>query len=136
VPVAIVTGSDSGIGRATAVQLACAGYDLGVTWHEDEAGARETAREVKAAGGRAEVRKLDLAQLPAAADVIDELADALGGVDVFVNNSGTSRNGPFLELSWDDWTHTLDVDLNGAFLCAQRAARRMVRQGAAAASST
>jgi NAD(P)-dependent dehydrogenase (short-subunit alcohol dehydrogenase family) len=56
----------------------------------------------------------------------DELAEALGGVDVFVNNAGTGRSGPFLELSWADWTHTLDVDLNGAFLCAQRAARWMV----------
>ena len=127
--VAIVTGSDSGIGKATAVHLARAGYDVGITWHEDEAGAGDTAREVEAAGRRAEVRRLDLTRLPEAADVVDELAEALGGVDVFVNNSGTGRKAPFLELSWDDWTHTLDVDLNGAFLCAQRAARKMVEQG-------
>ena len=44
--------------------------------------------------------------------MIDEFVDSLGGVDVFVNNSGTSRNGPFLDLSWEDWSHTLDVDLN------------------------
>jgi NAD(P)-dependent dehydrogenase (short-subunit alcohol dehydrogenase family) len=129
VPVAIVTGSDSGIGKATAVALARAGQDVGITWHDDEDGARSTAREVEAAGRRAEIRRLDLAQLPGAADVIDELAEALGGVDVLVNNSGTSRSGPFLELEFDDWKHTLDVDLNGAFLCAQRAARRMVEQG-------
>jgi NAD(P)-dependent dehydrogenase (short-subunit alcohol dehydrogenase family) len=129
VPVAIVTGSDSGIGEATAIALAGAGYDVGITWHEDEAGARETARKVESAGCRAEVRRLDLARLPEAADVVDELADALGGVDVFVNNAGTSRGAPFLELSYEDWAHTLDVCLNGAFLCAQRAARRMVERG-------
>ena len=129
VPVAIVTGSDSGIGKSTAVHLARGGYDLGITWHEDEDGAGETAAEVRAAGRRAEVRRLDLARLPEAASVIDELADALGGVDVFVNNSGTGKSAQFLELSWEDWTHTLDVDLNGAFLCAQRAARRLVAQG-------
>jgi NAD(P)-dependent dehydrogenase (short-subunit alcohol dehydrogenase family) len=129
VPAAIVTGSDSGIGKATAVHLARAGYDLGITWHEDEEGAKETAREVEAEGRRAEVRQLDLAKPHAAADRIDELAEALGGVDVFVNNSGTNRRAPFVELSWEDWTQTLDVDLNGAFLCAQRAARRMVQQG-------
>ena len=78
---------------------------------------------------RAEVRRLDLADLPAAADVIDALADALDGIDALVNNAGTSRQGGMLELSYDDWRHTLAVDLDGAFLCAQRAARRMVEQG-------
>jgi NAD(P)-dependent dehydrogenase (short-subunit alcohol dehydrogenase family) len=129
VPVAIVTGSDSGIGKATAVQLARDGFDVGVTWHRDEQGANETADEVRSHGRRAEVRQLDLANLPGAADVIDELAEALGGVDVLVNNSGTSREGKALELSYDDWRHTLSVDLDGAFLCAQRAGRRMVQQG-------
>jgi NAD(P)-dependent dehydrogenase (short-subunit alcohol dehydrogenase family) len=129
VPVAIVTGSDSGIGKATAVALAERGYDLGITWHEDDEGARETACEVESHGRRAEVRRLDLSRLPDAADVIDELVDRLGGVDVFVNNSGTSRQAPVLELAYEDWLRTLDVDLNGAFLCAQRAARHMVAQG-------
>jgi NAD(P)-dependent dehydrogenase (short-subunit alcohol dehydrogenase family) len=129
VPVAIVTGSDSGIGKATAVALARAGYDVGVTWHEDEDGAKDTAREVEAAGRRAQVARLDLSKLPKAADVIDDLMDALGGVDVFVNNAGTGGDGKFVDLDFDDWLHTLDVDLNGAFLCAQRAARRMVEQG-------
>jgi hypothetical protein len=127
--VAIVTGSDSGIGRATAVRLAADGFDVGVTWHEDEQGAQETAEEVRRHGRHAELRRLDLADLPGAADVVDELADALGGVDVLVNNSGTSRQGGMLELSYDDWRHTLAVDLDGAFLCAQLAARRMVEQG-------
>src|SRR3954447_14985242 len=113
VPVAIVTGSDSGIGKAAAVALAREGYDIGITWHEDEEGARDTASEVSAAGRRAAVRRLDLARLPDEARVIDELADELGGIDVLVNNSGTSRQAPFLELGWEDWLHTLDVDLNG-----------------------
>jgi NAD(P)-dependent dehydrogenase (short-subunit alcohol dehydrogenase family) len=126
---AIVTGSDSGIGKATAVQLAQAGCDVGVTFHSDEDGARDTARQVEAAGRRAVVRRLDLSELPGAADVIDQLAEELGGLDVLVNNAGVNEPAPFLELSFDDWRSTLDVDLSGAFLCAQRAARRMVAQG-------
>ncbi|HEX8519340.1 MAG TPA: SDR family oxidoreductase, partial [Pseudonocardia sp.] len=126
---AIVTGSDSGIGRATAVALARAGCDVGITWHTDSDGARGTAEEVEALGRRAEVRRLDLTRLPGAADVIDELADALGGVDVLVNNSGTGTSTLLLETSFDDWRRVIATDLDGAFLCLQRAARRMVAAG-------
>jgi NAD(P)-dependent dehydrogenase (short-subunit alcohol dehydrogenase family) len=129
VPVAIVTGSDSGIGRATAVALARDGFDLGITWHTDEDGAAATAAEVRATGRRAEVRRLDLTRLPGAEAVIDELAGALGGLDVLVNNSGTGTSTAFLELTWEAWREVLAVDLDGAFLCAQRAARRMVDAG-------
>jgi NAD(P)-dependent dehydrogenase (short-subunit alcohol dehydrogenase family) len=128
-PVAIVTGSDSGIGKATAVRLARDGFDLGITWHTDEAGAKGTAEEVAAGGRRAEVRQLDLSRLPEAAGVVDELTDALGGLDVLVNNAGTGASSSFLEHGWEEWRHVLSVDLDGPFLCAQRAARRMVERG-------
>lgn len=126
---AVVTGSDSGIGKATAVALAEAGCDVGVTWHSDEAGAEGTAREVRAAGRRAEVRHLDLLDVSAGVQVIDELTDSLGGLDILVNNAGVGMSEAFLELTLDDWRHTLEVDLTGAFVCAQAAARRMVDRG-------
>ena len=128
-PNAIVTGADSGIGKAAAVALARAGYDVGITWHEDKDGARETEQEVESAGRRAEVRHLDLAQPGTGAPVVDELADALGGLDVLVNNAGMGHSAPFLEHRLEDWRRVLDVDLNGAFVCAQRAAQRMVTAG-------
>ena len=126
---AIITGSDSGIGKAAAVELARQGFDVGITWHEDQEGARETASEVEQLNRRAVVRELDLSQLPGPEQVIDELMGELGGIDAFVNNSGTGRNDDFLALAWDDWMHVLNVNLSGAFLCAQRAGRRMVDQG-------
>ena len=127
---AIVTASDSGIGKATAVALARDGLDVGVTWHQDEAGAQDTAEQVRALGRRAEVRRLDLQQLPQAANVVDELADALGGeLWAFVSNAGGGSGGPLLEMSWEDWRRTLDLNLDGAFLCLQRAARRMAAAG-------
>jgi NAD(P)-dependent dehydrogenase (short-subunit alcohol dehydrogenase family) len=128
-PLAIVTGSDSGIGKATAVALANDGFDVGITWHRDEAGARETAREVEGSGRRAVVRQLDLDDPPSGAGVVEGLADELGGLDAFVNNAGTGASTPFLELSLEDWRHVLDVDLTGAFVCAQAAARRLVAGG-------
>ena len=126
---AIVTGSDSGIGKATAVALAKAGYDVGITWHSDDQGAKETAAEVEQAGRRAEVRRLDLSQPQTAQTTIDELADALGGIDVLVNNAGRGGAGEFLSTSLEDWNDVLNVNLTGAFLCAQAAARRMVAAG-------
>ena len=98
-PVAIVTASDSGIGQESAKELAENGFDVGITYRMDEAGAQETLEAVRAAGRRGEVRRLDLTELPGAADGIDHLADSLGGVDVLVNNAGTGDpTGEFLEL--------------------------------------
>src|SRR5918911_2834603 len=97
-PVAIITGADSGIGRATAVALARDGYDIGITWHEDEPGAQGTAEEVRGTGRRAEVRRLDLSDATNGPPAVEELAEALGGLDVLVNNAGTGDSTPFLEL--------------------------------------
>ncbi|GGR91982.1 MULTISPECIES: SDR family oxidoreductase [Streptomyces] len=126
---AIVTGADSGIGRATAVRLAEAGLDVGITWHTDDKGAEETAEQVRAHGRRAVVTRLDLTRLPEAADTVDELCAELGRIDVLVNNAGTGTMTPYLDLTLDDVRRVLDVDLVGPFLLGQRAARRMIEQG-------
>lgn len=126
---AIVTGSDSGIGRATAVALARAGMDVGITWHSDEEGAEETARLVRAEGRRAVVAQLDTTDAPACGDVVDRMADELGGCDVFVNNAGLNGGTPFFETDWELWRKTVCADLDGAFVCIQRLARRMVDAG-------
>ncbi|GII55914.1 oxidoreductase [Planotetraspora thailandica] len=128
--VAVVTGADSGIGKATAVALAAQGFDVGITYHTDEEGARDTAAQVRAAGRGAAVRRHDLTDPEIAAGVVDELADELGGLGVLVNNAGTGSAEPLLDLGYDQWRSVLAVDLDGAFMCSQRAARRMVGRGA------
>ncbi|HEX7298417.1 MAG TPA: SDR family oxidoreductase [Solirubrobacteraceae bacterium] len=126
---AIITGSDSGIGKAAAVVLARRGHDIGITYSRDEDGARSTAEEVRSYGRRAEVRHLDLTESADVQRTIDELAEALGGPDVLVNNAGTGASTPFLELDVAEWRDVLEVDLTGAFVAAQAAARRMVASG-------
>jgi NAD(P)-dependent dehydrogenase (short-subunit alcohol dehydrogenase family) len=128
---AIVTGADSGIGKATAVGLARAGHDVGITWQTDEAGIEDTAVEIRDLGRRAEIRRIDLAELPGAADVVDDLADTLGGLHVLVNNAGTGASSPFLDHGLGDFRHVLTVDLEAPFALGQRAARRMVADGVA-----
>jgi NAD(P)-dependent dehydrogenase (short-subunit alcohol dehydrogenase family) len=126
---AIVTGSDSGIGRATAVALAAAGCDVGITWHRDAKGANETAAEVRSHGRTAHIRRSDVSSIADAVAMVDELAGALGGLDVFVNNAGTGHTTPALEVGEDEWRRVVETDLTGAFFAAQAAARRMVDQG-------
>jgi NAD(P)-dependent dehydrogenase (short-subunit alcohol dehydrogenase family) len=129
VSVAIVTGSDSGIGRATAVALAEAGCDIGITYQTDRAGAQATAGEVRRRGRDAAIAHLELAQAEDIAAVVDALAGELGGLDVMVNNAGTGHSTAFLDLDLPTWRHVLEVDLTGTFVAAQAAARRMIADG-------
>src|SRR5919107_1270454 len=126
---AILTGSGWGLAGPPAVALAEAGCDLGITWYREEQAAQATAEEVRALGRRAEVRHVDLTRLPEAADVVDELAEALGGVDVLVNDAGTGHSTALLDTDFATWREVLATDLDAAFLCLQHAARRMVAAG-------
>jgi hypothetical protein len=128
-PRAIVTGGNSGIGRATAVALAKAGFDVGITWHRDEDRVESLGSEVKEAGRAFEAVELDLHDHPAAARAIESLAGALGGLDALVNNAGYGTGKPILELELDEWQGVIDVNLTGAFVCAQAAGRLFVAQG-------
>jgi NAD(P)-dependent dehydrogenase (short-subunit alcohol dehydrogenase family) len=127
---AIVTASDSGIGQATAIALADAGMDVGITWHSDEEGAQRTAEAVRDRGRTAEVVQFDATQLDTVAPTIEGLIDRLGGIDVFVNNAGGGSGGPFLDLSLEEWRSIVALNLDGAFAGMQAAARRMVSAGA------
>jgi NAD(P)-dependent dehydrogenase (short-subunit alcohol dehydrogenase family) len=127
--VAIVTGSESGIGKAIAVALARGGHDVGVTWYAERDDGARTVAEVEAAGRRAALRELDLTRLPGAADVVDDLAADLGGLDVLVNCAGSMFSAPALDTDYEAWRRVMAVDLDGPFLCAQRAARLMIAAG-------
>jgi len=124
----IVTGSDSGIGRATAIALARAGRDVGVTWHSDERGAAETASRVRAHGVRAVVARLDLTDRPG--DAIEQLGAELGPLWGLVACAGANHRAGALDDTPDAWRRAIEVNLTGPFLCAQAAARRLVAAGA------
>src|SRR3954464_7989375 len=97
---AIITGSDSGIGKATAVALAKRGHDIGVTYNRDEQGAKETAEEVRASGRRAEVRHLDLAQTESVQPTISEMIRRPPRSTLFPYRRFRSRWSPYHSANW------------------------------------
>jgi|SRR4051794_13415107 NAD(P)-dependent dehydrogenase (short-subunit alcohol dehydrogenase family) len=125
---AIVTGGDSGIGQATAQLLATDGFDVALTFHTDEAGARRTADGIVERGQRCFVEQFDAASA-SAGGIVDSLSDRLGGLGVMVNVAGTGHRDPVTKLDLETWKTVLDTDLNGPFLCSQRAARQMIEAG-------
>jgi NAD(P)-dependent dehydrogenase (short-subunit alcohol dehydrogenase family) len=127
--VAIVSGGNSGIGRASAVALARDGFDVGITWHREEERAQEAVQEIETLGRRCAMRHLDLERAEQGPEAVEALADELGGVDALVNSAGHGTSTPMLEMSLDAWRSVLETNLTGAFLCAQAAARRMVAAG-------
>ena len=128
-PVALVTGGNSGLGRACAVALARDGFDIGFTWRRERERHDQAVDEIEQAGRRCATRRLDLHSAEDAAGVIGELADDLGGLDALVNNAGRGASASFLDLELSEWRSVIDVDLTGAFAVAQAAARRMVELG-------
>lgn len=126
----LVTGADSGIGKACAVRLARPGGHVAITWHEDEDGARRTADEVRERGAEPHVLRLDLSEPTDAPGVVDAAVAAMDGLDAVVLAAGTGTATPLLDLDYATWRHVLAVDLDGAFLCLQTAARHLVAAGA------
>lgn len=127
---AIITGADSGIGQATAQLLASDGFDVGITFHTDDRGAAATQAEVEQRGQRCFVAHQDLTE-SVTGDVVDRLAEQLGGLGVLVNNGGTGHFDRVTELSYETWRDVLATDLDGSFLCSQRAARHFIAAGQA-----
>jgi len=130
---AIVTGiskSGGGIGRAIALALAGAGADVAVAGHSSLEAAEGVAREIEALGRRAIAAQCAVSE---AADVEKFMAQVLtswGGLDIVVNNAGTTRDGLLVRMSEDDWDAVLDANLKGTFLTTRAALKPMMKQRA------
>ena len=122
--VALITGASSGFGRHFAGVLARAGAHVGLAARRVDA-LETVAKEVRAIGGTAAVAKLDVSQEASVASAVAEIEQALGPIDVLINNAGICITKPVLEQSEEDWDDVLDVNLKGAFLMSTRVARRM-----------
>jgi 3-oxoacyl-[acyl-carrier protein] reductase len=125
--VALVTGGSRGIGRAIAVALAREGMEVVVNYTANEAAAAETLSLVQAAGGSGALLRFDVADGAQVDAAVKQIVVDKGRLDVLVNNAGIAVDGLLLRTKKEDWQHTLDVNLTGAFHCCKAAARYLLK---------
>lgn len=127
--VALVTGAGRGIGKAIALELAKAGYDLGIHYSTTSDGARDTLQQVRALGAKAELFHADIRDVDQIHKMFDEFFKVFDHIDLMVNNAGITRFQPFLEATPEMFDTVIGTDLRGTYFCAQAAARSMVEKG-------
>lgn len=125
---AVVTGSTSGIGLAIALRLADAGYQVALNYSADRERAADALTACRKLNPRTELIRADIGSRGGAAELIEQAVAAFGRLDVLINNAARVIDKPALEMTEAEWDAVLDVNLKGAFLCVQRAARQMLSQ--------
>jgi glucose 1-dehydrogenase len=127
--VAVVTGSSSGIGEAIVLAFAREGAAVVVNYSRREDAAQKVLEKIEGAGGKGLVVGADVSDPKEVEAMIQQSTDAFGRLDIMVNNAGMERKMPFLETPFEVWQETIAVNLTGAWLGCQAAAKRMVAQG-------
>ncbi len=130
--VAIVTGSATGVGRATALQLAALGCGVVINYTKSEQEAQETVADCKKLGVPVMLARCDISDDKAVRAMAQKTADELGGIDILVNNAGTTtfvNHADFEGLTEDIWDRTLAVNLKGTFFCTRAVAPFMKARG-------
>ena len=127
--VAVVTGSSSGIGEAIALAFAAEGAAVVVNYSRHEDAAQKVLDKIEAAGGKGLVVGADVSDPKEVEAMVQQSVGAFGRLDIMVNNAGMERKMPFLETPFEVWQETIAVNLTGAWLGCQAAAKQMVAQG-------
>jgi glucose 1-dehydrogenase len=126
---AIVTGANSGIGRAVAMALGHAGADVVVNYVSRPEEAAKVVADIESSGAHAIAVKADVSQEAEVQAMFATAVATFGSVDILVNNAGLQKDAPFDELTVAAWDLVMNVNLKGQFLCAREAVRTFKRQG-------
>ncbi|MGW7253744.1 SDR family oxidoreductase [Streptomyces sp. NPDC054834] len=126
---ALVTGANSGIGRATAIALGRAGADVVVNYVAGAEDAEKVVDEITSFGVRAAAYQADVSKEDQVVAMTDRMVQEFGTIDILVANAGMQRDAPFTEMTLAQWQKVLDVNLTGQFLCAREATKEFLRRG-------
>lgn len=127
--VCIITGAATGIGRAIATKFVKEGASVAIDYVGNSEKADELVAALKTIGGDAIAIAADVSDADQVAMLFDETVKKFGRVDVLVNNAGIEKKMPFVDTPESDWNKIIAVNLTGPFLCSQRAAKEMIKQG-------
>jgi glucose 1-dehydrogenase len=126
---ALVTGANSGIGKATAIGLARAGADVGVNYVADRDAAQQVVEEIKSFGVRAAAYEADVSKEEQVVAMVDGMVQEFGTIDILVANAGLQRDARLVDMTLAQWQKVLDVNLTGQFLCAREVTKEFLRRG-------
>jgi 3-oxoacyl-[acyl-carrier protein] reductase len=125
---AIVTGASRGIGRATAVELAKAGYFVIINYKSNEPAAQETLKLVRDNGGEGEIQQFDVADNAQTKEAVKAITEHHKNIQVLINNAGITADGLFMMLGEDEWDSVIDTSLKGFYNMTKPVLREMVRK--------
>lgn len=126
--VALITGGSRGIGKACALELAKAGYDVVINYVGNEEAANATVSELKSLGSNSSALKFDVTDKEAVEAGVKEVVEKYGKIDVLVNNAGITRDGLFMRMSPENWEAVINTNLNSAFYVSSPVVKLMIKQ--------
>lgn len=128
--VALITGSDSGIGRATAVEFAKEGANVIVCFHSDQEGGEQTLKEVQKLGSKGSVFKVDISDEQSVESLFDKAIKEFGAVDILVNNAALNGSGiRVADMDTEVFDRTIRTNVYGTFFCSRRFIRHRKQKG-------
>ena len=126
---ALVTGANSGIGKACAIALGRAGADVVVNYVRGDDAAKEVVETITAAGVRAIAIQADVSNEAQVQAMFKQMIAEFGTIDILINNAGLQKDSRFEDMTLDQWNLVINVNLTGQFLCAREAVREFKRRG-------
>lgn len=126
---ALVTGANSGIGKATAIALGRAGADVVVNFVAGQEAADAVVKEITAVGVRAYAHEADVSDEEQVVEMTRRMVEEFGTIDILVANAGLQRDAALTEMTLAQWQKVIDVNLTGQFLCAREAVKEFLRRG-------